>query len=132
MQVSAKSRSVAPYNALPLTYAFAPAANVLLKDSAHPGLKVRDLLLASASRNQMSAYELRAERAGTLDSWAGAETSNFRFLYLLGGEITFDLPGQVEVSLAKGDVVHQPFLAAVGKGHYSADFAAVEIVAPGV
>jgi mannose-6-phosphate isomerase-like protein (cupin superfamily) len=122
---------VSDYLAVPMEYSFTRAADAVWSQSAHLGLKSRDLLLAAASRNQMSAVELRAETAGTLQGWAGADTASFLFLYPLSGQVVFTMPGDERVTLQKRDVVHLPFLAAARDVHYSADFAAVEIAAPG-
>lgn len=118
------------HTAIAMRYAFAPANAAVWKDAPRKGLRIRDLNLAAASGGQLSAVVLRADGAGVIDRWRGVESCTFRFVYLLSGEVTFDLPLDEQVHLGKGDVVHLPFLAAASNARYSSDFAAVDISAP--
>jgi uncharacterized cupin superfamily protein len=126
------STSVSQYTSIPMKYTFAPLSAAVWKASGnHRGLQERDLHLAAASDGQMRAVHLRAVEAGEFNAWAGAETSNFLFLYVIAGEITFTMPGNEIVTMGKYDVVHLPFLRAAGRAKYSSDFTAAEIAAPG-
>ena len=119
------------YHAIPMDFSFAAAADGVWQDSAHQGLEERDLRLAEASHGQMRAVELKAEAPGVLQGWSRPASCNFLFLYVLRGDIAFSMADGSEIRLSPRHVTHLPLLAAVDRARFSADFEAVEVVAPG-
>lgn len=120
------------YPPLPLTYSLGPVANAVWKESRYQGLRARDLGMASASKTQMDAIELRADTDGAFDKWVGADGSTLHMLFLLDGTISFTMPNGEVVDLNKGDVVHRTFLNAAEAVRYQAGFAALELTAPAI
>lgn len=130
MNALSERPAASPFTAIDVAYSFAPVANMLLKPSPQPGLEMRDLHLSAASGRQMGGIEYRAAAAGDLGQWVLPQGATYVFLFLLAGTIRFKMPDGAEVTLEKFDAVHLPFLRAVRRARYSADFVAVEVSAP--
>jgi quercetin dioxygenase-like cupin family protein len=118
-----------PYEAVPIEFSYARGADALWQTSRRSGFQERDLKLKRASRGQMEAIELRAEGAGVLSSWPGVDEAVFMLLYVMAGNISFEMRDGETITLNPRDVVHIPFLLGTGKATYSDGLHLVEISA---
>lgn len=119
------------YTAVPMKFAIALADDAVWGRSDHGMLESRDLLLDAATSGQMRGLGLRARDAGGLHAWPEVNSATFLFLYVIEGEISFEMDDGASIRLTRREAVHLPFLRHVVEARYSADFRAAEVRAPG-
>jgi uncharacterized cupin superfamily protein len=129
MYICFDAPSESPFKAVPMDYALARLEDARWSPGPHPGLRMRDCLLEQASKGQMASRHFAAERAGSAERWPIGRRS-FDFLFLLAGTLTIATATGEEITLGKGDSAIQDVLRQDRPVRWSADFEAVDIVAP--
>jgi uncharacterized cupin superfamily protein len=118
-----------PFKAVPMAFALARLEGATWTSGPHDGLRMRDCLLAQGSSHQMASRHMAAERAGVAPCWSTAG-STFDFIFLLAGTLTLTTQAGAEITLGKGDSAIQDVLRQGRQVRWSADFEAIDIVAP--
>lgn len=127
----ARSPVQSSFDAVPMKFAIAVAADAIWTDGRHGALASRDLLLETASSGQMAAIELRAHDGGSFEGWPDVDVATFIFFYVIEGEVSFEMDDGHRVTMGRREAVHLPFLRHVVRTHYSDDFRAAEVRSPG-
>ena len=83
-----------------------PADKGSWEASRRPGVESRDLGLAGASDGAMGVAHLRAPGGAEGGGWQRHDL-DFQFLYVTGGTVTLQQPGEEPVELSEGSVVHR-------------------------
>jgi quercetin dioxygenase-like cupin family protein len=90
-----------------------------------PGVAVRDLGLAAASADVMSAFHVRA--ACGRGELAQIDDCDYRLVYVISGALNYESTGRETVRLEPGDVIRVPRAGDARLG-FSEDFSALDIV----
>lgn len=118
------------FEAIPMAFSYAAIAEAAwLPSDVFPGFFERNLKLGEASYGQIQALEVKAQHAGTIDSWPQVAGATFMLLYVMHGKITFRMKDDSVVTLEDREAVHLPFMLGVKTAEFNDDLHLMQIAA---